>query len=69
MSNIEKLIDGILMQAALMTAYYKALVKEGMTENQAMEIVIAFQDQQIKAASIANIMENDTFTTEFDGLF
>ena len=55
MGNAKELIEGILQQASMMATYYKALLDEGLNPKDALNVAIAYQDSQIKAAVMANI--------------
>lgn len=39
----------------MMTAYFKALINEGMTPKDALSLTIAYQDSNIKAATMAEV--------------
>jgi len=74
MNGLKQALEGIMMQAVLMASYHKALIKEGMSEEQALEMTIAFQDSQVHAASMANLAreeqeKEEMFPIRFNGLF
>lgn len=73
MNGLKQALEGIMMQATIMASYHKALVKEGMTEEQALEMTIAFQDSLVHAASMANLareeQKKEMFPFNFDDLF
>lgn len=74
MNELKKVLEDIMMQATLMASYHKALIKEGMDEEQALEMTIAFQDSQVHASAMVNLAreeqkKEDMFPIRFDDLF
>jgi hypothetical protein len=52
-----ELLNGMIQTAQMLVAYNNALIESGMTKEDALKMTIAYQGQQIEAASKANIEE------------
>jgi hypothetical protein len=51
------LISGLIQTAQMLVAYNNALIENGMSKEDALKMTIAYQGQQIEAATKASIEE------------
>jgi hypothetical protein len=50
-----KLVEGMIQQAQSFVAYYKTLIDEGLDAKSALQAAIAYQNSQIKAATLVTV--------------
>lgn len=58
---LKEMIEAMAQQAQMITIYVKELQKEGMSRTEALQVAIAYQDSQIKAAALAQVERETKF--------
>jgi primosomal replication protein N len=62
----QDMVKGIMEIAQMMVAYRNALIENGMTEQDALRMTIAYQGQQMEIASKANLEEKKMMMSLMD---